>query len=105
MKTIKERAKSYVRKVWRGGSREFVGYRKATELDFIAGAQSEHEELTRWHNPKKMPEYGKQVLFKIKYKDSDTIRIRMGWMTESNVFMTLSGDIYSEIIGWREIHE
>lgn len=43
MKTIKERAKSYARKVWRGGVRDFVGHKKATELDFIAGAQSDEE--------------------------------------------------------------
>ena len=38
MKTIKERAKSYARKVWCGGVRDFVNHKKATELDFIAGA-------------------------------------------------------------------
>ena len=41
MKTIKERAKSYARKVWCGWVRDFVNHKKATELDFIAGAQSE----------------------------------------------------------------
>ncbi|WP_288539571.1 hypothetical protein [uncultured Alistipes sp.] len=43
MKTIEERAKQYARKVWHGGVRDFVSHKKATELDFIAGAQSEQK--------------------------------------------------------------
>ena len=43
MKAIKERAKKYARKVWRGGTREYGSHMKLTECDFIAGAQSDEE--------------------------------------------------------------
>lgn len=43
LKAIKERAKKYARKVWRGGTREYGSHMKLTECDFIAGAQSDEE--------------------------------------------------------------
>ena len=66
MKAIKERAKKYARKVWRGGTREYGSHMKLTECDFIAGAQSEREELTRWRNPnEELPENNSCVLMKV----------------------------------------
>lgn len=43
MKTIEERAKEYAEKC----------HCQNTEWGFIAGAQAEHELLTRWNDPKK----------------------------------------------------
>lgn len=53
MKTIEEKAKEYAAKC----------HCQNTEWGFIAGAQSEHEELTRWHDPKEeLPDDGQEVL-------------------------------------------
>ncbi|WP_416995667.1 hypothetical protein [Alistipes putredinis] len=103
MKTIKERAKSYARKVWCGGVRDFVNHKKATELDFIAGAQSEREELTRWHNPKDSPERGKDVLLKIQLVGNDEPMYSVGYWYDSYFSNTFAP--HSEVIGWRPIYE
>ena len=106
MKTIEERAKQYARKVWRGGVRDFVSHKKATELDFIAGAQSEQKELTRWRDPKKeQPEDGAIVLGKtsdpkqpfaiMKYYNN------IWWIWAQPCWAGPSG----EVIGWRPIDD
>lgn len=101
MKTIEERAKSYARKVWRGGSRDFVSHKKATELDFIAGAQSEREELTRWYNPKdKLPEPLKDVLVKC---SDGTYLVDMFLPTPKKFHCEAA--LYGEVLGWRPILE
>lgn len=104
MKTIEERAKQYARKVWHGGGRDFVSHKKATELDFIAGAQSEQKELTRWRDPKEeQPEDGATVLGKTSdpkqpiaimkyYNNIWWIWAHPGWSGPSG-----------EVIGWRLI--
>lgn len=77
MKAIKERVKKYARKVWRGGTREYGSHMKLTECDFIAGAQSEREELTRWRNPnEELPENNSCVLMKV--SDGEHERIYLG---------------------------
>lgn len=103
MKTIEERAKQYARKVWRGGVRDFVSHKKATELDFIAGAQSEQKELTRWRDPKEeQPEDGATVLGKYcdPQRPFDIVRYINGqWYKAYHSWSGPSG----EVIGWRPI--
>lgn len=107
MKTIEERAKSYARKVWRGGVRDFVNHKKATELDFIAGAHSEREELLRWRNPQEeLPFDGMEVLCKVQHphRTYDVLRHdKFGWWKEAPGGGWCSA--FWEVIAWRPILE
>lgn len=105
MKTIEERANEYV------GHPADLDESLTITLQrgaFIQGAKSEHEELTRWHDPKKdFPETGKDVI--IKYASEDGERYTIGhvscdnnWDCESILIPYYDLNI---IIGWREIHE
>ena len=66
MKTIEERAKEYVRRLWKGYSNgEWGTLKNRSKNDFIAGAKSERKELLKWRDPKKeLPEQNKLVLLK-----------------------------------------
>lgn len=113
-KAIKERAKKYARKVWRGGTREYGSHMKLTECDFIAGAQSEREELTRWRNPnEELPENNSCVLMKV--SDGEHERIYLG-ARQDDVWMCDGGYSFCQnaeeclgydgvVIGWRPIYE
>lgn len=114
MQTIEERAKSYARKVWRGGVRDFVGHKKATELDFIAGADWMRKEMTRWCDPKEeLPEEGQRVL--LKGYDGRCTNVFLGsfscgvWTTDDDfVFHTDADSVIGfdgVVTGWRPIHE
>lgn len=99
MKTIEERAKEYAEKC----------HCQNTEWGFIAGAQSEHELLTRWHNPflKDMPKGNVIVKYIAVGCPNDpyyTIGRRepSGWWDCEN---ELAISPRFEIVGWREIHE
>lgn len=97
MKAIKERAKKYARKVWRGGTREYGSHMKLTECDFIAGAQSEREELTRWRNPnEELPENNSCVLMKV--SDGEHERIYLG-ARQDDVWMCDGGETV-EVVGY-----
>ncbi|MCM1301959.1 MAG: hypothetical protein NC226_09595 [Bacteroides cellulosilyticus] len=100
MKTIKERARKYVLGAANGYNAEArISY--FAEKAFIAGAQSEHEELTRWHDPKEvLPEPLKNVLVKC---SDGTYIIDMFLPTFKMFDCEIS--LYVEVIGWREIHE
>lgn len=102
MKTIEERAKEYAEKC----------YVQNTEWGFIAGAQAEHELLTRWHDPKEeLPEYVKAV--EVKYKAFGKIMMAVAWrlgcLDNGEDVWYIDGTsrrIYHEnIIGWRELQE
>lgn len=97
MKTIEERAKEYAEKC----------YVQNTEWGFIAGAQAEHELLTRWHDPKEnMPEPNHDVLTKWRWKDGSGEIISVGGFNGEE--MGAHAIVYPElfdVIGWREIHE
>ena len=101
MKSIEERAKEYVRTHTQGWVLEAAG--EQLEAIFIAGAQSEHAELTRWHDPKEeMPEHRKQVLVKTDTENHDVAYYSDnvdGWIANDGIYDT------AQIIGWREIHE
>lgn len=109
MKTIEERAKRYVRKIWAGGVRDWGTNKQWTAQDFIAGAKSEHEELTRWHDPKdKLPDGDQEVLCVIhkKYNTYAVLKYYQGeWWQQ--VYVPAGGwcGYDGEIIAWREIHE
>ena len=93
MKAIKERAKKYARKVWRGGTRE---------------------ELTRWRNPnEELPENNSCVLMKV--SDGEHERIYLG-ARQDDVWMCDGGYSFCQnaeeclgydgvVIGWRPIYE
>lgn len=99
MKTIEERAKEYAAKC----------HVQNTEWGFIAGALSEREELTRWHDPKEeLPELltpvlgkqsdGKKTYYKIVYRhEYDNEDGRYRWTDSEGC------PIYVD--GWRKIHE
>ena len=97
MKTIEERAKEYAEKC----------YVQNTEWEFIAGAQAEHELLTRWHDPKEeRPKPNHIVLTKWKYKDGSGEIISVGGFNgeEWDAHAIINPELF-DIIGWREIHE
>lgn len=97
MKTIEERAKEYAEKC----------YVQNTEWGFIAGAQAEHELLTRWHDPKEeRPKPNHIVLTKWKYKDGSGEIISVGGFNgeEWDAHAIINPELF-DIIGWREIHE
>lgn len=102
MGTIEERAKEYAEKC----------HCQNTELGFIAGAQSEHELLTRWRDPKEeLPEYVKVV--EVKYKAFGKIMMSVAWRLGCSgsgedawyIDGTNRRIDHENIIGWREIHE
>lgn len=106
METIEERAKECVRHLTQGWVLEAAG--DQLEALFIAGAESEHELLTRWNDPKEeLPELNHMVLTKWKYKKyrgSDIIFVGRFNGEEWGSHAILAPELFS-IIGWREIHE
>ncbi len=100
MKTIKERAKEYAVKC--------PGCKNA-EWGFIAGAQSEREELLRWHDPKEeLPEEGAVVLGKIADEGTAYYTILhydiFGWWVRPTPLESWAGCPY-DVMKWRYIHE
>lgn len=103
MKTIEERADEYEEICGCYGC-EFAQVKKA----YIDGAQSEHEELTRWNSSMVPPEHSKEVLIKTqkgyqiaKYpNDYHGLGLGIDWW-----FIGSQPIDPSNILGWREIHE
>lgn len=96
MKTIEERAKEYAEKC----------YVQNTEWGFIAGAQAEHELMTRWHDPKEeRPKPNHIVLTMWKYKDGSGKIISVGGFNgeEWDAHAIINPELF-DIIGWQEIH-
>lgn len=109
MKTIEERAKEYAQAIY--------GYAPAIEIAFIRGARSEHELLTRWHDPKEeLPDSNKTVLVKVideldnesiclgtregdEYTIDDAGEFRVGVCFDNESMP----DMNVKVIGWREI--
>lgn len=92
MTTIEERAKEYAAKCH--GCQN-------TEWGFIAGAQSEHELLTRWRDVKKeLPEDGVEVLVKC-VSGSCVVDF---YAAELGCFFGEHAT-YMQVIGWRPIEE
>lgn len=100
MKTIEERANA----AWSDYEyREGELYSTCFIDGFSAGVQSEREELTRWNDPKDLPERDKDVLLKIQLVGYDELMYSIGYWNDSYFSNTLGH--YGEVIGWRPIHE
>lgn len=109
MKTIEERAEEYVNTYYHDNF--YPQSLSEAEYDvksaFIAGANAEHKELTRWHNPKiELPQNGKTVLIRLKSLPYYAVgcytpnsRQVYEWQTADRIIPN------SIVIGWREIHE
>lgn len=110
MKTIEERATDYacddgVMPDSYDCESCFNIYGKCTRDAYIAGANSEHKELTRWHDPKEeLPPAEKIVLVKSTYGCGYALAERddEGWLLAPPEEWELPAN---QVIGWREIHE
>ncbi len=108
VKTIEERAKEYVGAPCDDGCA--ICDAPLCELNeysaYIAGARSEHEELTRWHDPKELPDTNLQVLVQVESRDGEWWHIALAHVRKGKLVvegnMIEKGDM---IVGWREIHE
>lgn len=70
-------------------------------LAFIDGARSEHDELTRWHDPKEeLPEPHKYVL--TKHEEGDYV---LDFYEPDRWGFHFEQITKAKVIGWREIHE
>lgn len=107
MKTIEERATDYacddgVMPDSYDCESCFNIYGKCTRDAYIAGAKSEHEGLTRWHDPKEPPTHINTVLVKVEEGVYNTGH----YDSDFGGFFIGSDFYYSkEVVGWREIHE
>lgn len=70
---------------------------------FIHGMERMREEMIRWHDPKDLPERGKDVLLKMEFIESGELMYSVGYWYASYFSNTLG--LHGEVIGWREIHE
>lgn len=94
MKTIEERAKEYVKRVYDGNYTD-------VELGFIRGAQSEHKELTGWNSPDNIPDTNRWVLIKIKMDE-----YAVGYYNHYDDSWHIPSFFESDgLYGWREIFE
>ena len=109
MKTIEERAEEYARQYCDGDCDLYGAFceKSRDKKAFIAGAKSEQNELTRWHDPKKeLPKTDIEVLVTIDapHNKYDIMKYNQhgwwqkapggGWCAPNNA-----------PIGWRHIHE
>ena len=101
MKTIDKRAKECVRHLTQGWVLEAAG--DQLEALFIAGSESERAEMTRWHDPKDLPERSRDVLLKLRYEADAEPSYTVGYWNGGYYGDVLGLD--AKIIGWREIHE
>lgn len=104
MKTIEERADEYVDAPCEKICSECTTLEASCRfyndrLSFIAGAESEYEELTRWNSPECPPDDAREVLVKIKCNDYNVASYNQG------KGYCIKEGFYTEILGWREIHE
>lgn len=101
--TIEERAQEYAHQ-YRRDAHDLKGERAdAAFAAYCQGAEYEHKELTRWHDPKEIvPNHKWAVLVKL----TPSIYDVASYSTEMErwIFVNYSLD-REEIIGWREIHE
>ena len=107
MKTIDERAQEYAHQ-YRRDAHDLKGERAdAAFAAYCQGAEDEHKELTRWHDPKEViSEPNHIVLTKWKYKDGSGEIISVGGFNgeEWDAHAIINPELF-DIIGWREIHE
>lgn len=112
MKTIQERAADYAGKAWSNiedFNEDHVTFENIATEAFVAGAQSEREELLRWRDPNvELPKDGEEVLVKADcpYCRYDVMKHdAFGWWEKTSL---AGGGWYKaevEITGWRPIQE
>lgn len=99
MKTIEERAREYIY----SNFLEEVTMRNEIGNAYIAGAESERADLTRWNDPKEvLPENDKMVL--VKRKSDAPLPYDLAQYDGSCWIDSWCG-LMIDIIGWRQIHE
>jgi hypothetical protein len=94
MKTLKERAKSYVKQVKPNNP-------LACEFDYLAGATEEHNHLCKWHKATdEQPEVGEKVLVKLANGD-----YAIGIYRADNLWSLAGSGVLpsNEHISWRYI--
>lgn len=105
MESIEERAKEYAKMICSGLKESDI---EGVYEDFLAGAESEHKELTKWNSPDNPPKHTNQILIKVnggfqigQYFDEKYVKDLgfCGWIIKGQIASDTS------IIGWREIHE
>lgn len=109
MKSIADRAEKYVSSLCDSDCAlcDDVCRKSSDRIAFIAGAESEHEELTSWHNPdKELPDTIRNVLV----KTTSCLQYRIAfYMTNAKSNSHWFGENEfiddDEVLGWREIHE
>ncbi len=109
MKTIEEIADRYEHWADQIANRwdkpeEHIPFKEQIKRAFIAGAKSQHAELTRWHDPKDELPWPRQPVIVC---TSPKIYSIASYDTEYECWFTEDGGACGrcEIIGWREIHE
>lgn len=96
MKPIQERANEYERNL------DLYGFvNKWPKEAFVDGAESEHEELTRWNSPECPPDGPYEVLAKICGGYYQVVTFDSNY----KMFKVSGTRQHIEIFGWREIHE
>lgn len=108
MKTIEERAIEYAPERQYDSDITLPDY-EISDIKreaFISGAKSEHDELTRWNDPKvELPEDDRYSLLKLRVAYSTKIRYAVGYFRHDKQQWIGFALGYDEIIGWREIQE
>lgn len=115
MRTIEERAEKYVRDNCAGDCAlcDDMCRMASDKRAFVDGAQSEHEELTRWHDPAvSLPKHGERVIVRLTLPNGAEF-ITGGWFSEG--IDPMDGDRgwnpditrfkEATVTGWREIAE
>lgn len=108
MKTIEERAQEYAHQ-YRRDAHDLKGERAdAAFAAYCQGAEDEHKELTRWHDPRwELPEPSTPVLGKQQDNQKTYYKIvyRHEYDNEAGRYMwTDSNGCPIYVDGWREIH-
>lgn len=99
METIDELADAYVRENARQEGYDCEDVRAA----YLDGAVDVRQELTKWNDPKELPERSKDVLLKLRYEEGAEPSYTVGYWNGIYYGDVLGGD--AEVIGWREIPE
>ena len=108
MKTIEERSEKYAEPVLQILGDEMINKSQLWLFEkhaFIAGAKSEHEELTRWNSLDNPPENDTPVLLKAIWKAGGLIYYRVGRYRGGQYINDSCPSHNIDVIGWREIHE
>lgn len=104
MKTIEQRAEYLAGYVLENvDPADALLFRKLIVESYMAGAEEERKELTRWHDPSEPPQDQKHKL--IKLDDCGYTLFTTGqWCPDSKRWWGAEINENSKVIGWREIH-